>query len=127
MKIPLCFALITAILVASEGPAAARKKSQVHTKAPKEEKRDMAQIEAATRLQVFLDHASFSPGPINGHYGEFTIKALALYRDSRGEPTPAPSSKTDSAPDITGLDLASVGSAFISYTVTDADIKNTGS
>ena len=46
-----------------------------------------AEIEAATRLQVFLDRANFSPGRIDGRYNDFTSKALALYRQSRGEQT----------------------------------------
>src|SRR6267378_2173913 len=103
---------------------AARKKSGAHTKPPREQKRDAAQIEAATRLQVFLDRANFSPGALNGHYGEFTIKALALYRQSRGEQPPAPPARPDTAPDIRGLDLASFGPAFILYTVTDVDLQN---
>lgn len=32
-----------------------------------------------TRLQVFLDNHHFSPGPIDGHYGTFTKRALAYY------------------------------------------------
>src|SRR6266581_7346871 len=106
-------------------PAAA-KKSRAHPKPSKEQRRDPAQIEAATRLQVFLDRANFSPGALNGHYGEFTIKALALYRQSRGEQPPPPRAKPDTAPDISGLDLASFGPAFILYTETDADLQNIG-
>src|SRR2546423_988710 len=73
-----------------------------------------ANVEAATRLQIFLDRANFSPGKLDGHYGDFTWKALALYRVSlREQPQqPPPSrgkSKTNFAPDITGLDLAGVG------------------
>ncbi len=97
-----------------------------------------AQIEAGTRLQVFLDRAEFGPGKIDGRSGEFTRKALALYRESRGE-KPAPSATSESrkkeqtkgapkqpTPDTAGLDLASVNPVFISYTVTDADLKNVG-
>jgi lipoprotein-anchoring transpeptidase ErfK/SrfK len=62
---------------------------------------------------------------LNGHYGEFTIKALALYRQSRGEQPSAPA-KPDTAPDISGLDLTSFGPAFIVYTVTDADLQHIG-
>lgn len=126
MRIPLCFTLVAAILATTALPAAARKKSAAHHKAPKEHKRDAAQIEAATRLQIFLDRANFSPGALNGHYDEFTIKALTLYRQSQGEQTPSPPAKPDTAPDITGLDLAHVGPASIPYTVTDADLQNIG-
>ncbi len=86
-------------------------------------------VEAATRLQVFLDRANFSPGKINGHYNEFTGKALALYRQSRGEqpqPPLLPGGKTETPPDVTGLDLASIGFAFTTYMVTGADLQNVG-
>src|SRR5947208_6223801 len=105
---------------------AAHKSSGAHAKSPREQKRDAAQIEAATRLQVFLDRANFSPGALNGRYGEFTIKALGLYRQSRGEqPSPTPA-KPDTAPDISGIDLAAIGPVFVPYTVTDADLQNIG-
>jgi lipoprotein-anchoring transpeptidase ErfK/SrfK len=126
VRIPLCLALAVAILTASTIPSAARKKSPGHRKPPGEQKRTPAQIEAATRLQMFLDRANFSPGALNGHYGEFTIKALTLYRQSRGDQPPSPPVKPDTAPDISGLDLASVGSAIIPYTITDADLQNIG-
>jgi len=126
VKIPLYLGLVAALLATSTLPAAARKKSAAHRKPPKEQKRDQAQIEAATRLQVFLDRANFSPGALNGHYGEFTIKALALYRQSRGEQPPPSPVKPDTAPDISGLDVASVGPAIIRYTVTDADLQSIG-
>lgn len=125
MKISFCLALVAATL-ATTTLGAAHRKSGAPAKSPKAQKRDLARIEAATRLQVFLDRANFSPGALNGHYGEFTIKALALYRQSRGEPPPAPPAKPDTAPDISGLDLASFGPAFIPYTVTDADLQNIG-
>ncbi len=112
------------------------------------------EIEAATRLQVFLDRAEFAPGKIDGHYGEFTLKALALYREAHGgqaapltTPAPAPAAASaaapapekhgkkskpapkpapEAAPDTTGLDLAGFGPAFLSYTVTEADLKSIG-
>ena len=122
MKIPLCLALVAAMLAATALPAHGKKS---RGKPSKQQKRDPRQIEAATRLQVFLDRANFSPGAINGHYGEFTLKALSLYRQSRGEQPPPPA-KPDTAPDVNGLDLASVGPAFIPYTVTEADLESIG-
>ncbi len=122
MKILLWLALVAAIVATLAVPAHGKKS---RGKPSKEQKRDPGQIEAATRLQVFLDRANFSPGAINGHYGEFTIKALALYRQSRGEPPPLPA-KPDTAPDVSGLDLASIGPALVPYTVADADLKNIG-
>jgi hypothetical protein len=101
VRIFLWFALVSALLAMTIFPAEARKKTPTHPKRTTEPQHDPAQIEAATRLQVFLDRANFSPGAINGHYGEFTLKALTLYRQSRGEQSPPPV-KPDSAPDING-------------------------
>lgn len=84
------------------------------------------EIEAATRLQIFLDRAEFAPGKIDGRYGQFTVKALALYRHSRGETAAAPQEKTEIGPDLSGLDLSSVDPLFVAYTVTEADLKNLG-
>lgn len=85
-------------------------------------------VEAAARLQVFLDRAGFAPGKIDGRYGEFTMKALALYRQSKGESAEAPekSEGTSAAPDVTGLDLASIEPVFTTYTVTEADLQSVG-
>ncbi len=94
------------------------------------EPRGKAEIEAATRLQVFLDRAEFAPGKIDGRYGEFTVKALALYRQAHGaDGAPAPAgdrAKRGAAPDVSGLELASVDPVFVSYTVTEADLKAIG-
>src|SRR4029077_9899960 len=51
---------------------------------------------------------------------------LALYRQSRGEPPTPPPAKPDTAPDISGLDLARVGPAIVPYIVTDADLQSIG-
>src|SRR5213082_2285634 len=85
MRVLLRFSLVIVLVLASAGPASARRKKG-HTPPPSVHKRSDAEIEAATRLQVFLDRANFSPGKIDGHYNEVTLKALALYRQSRGEP-----------------------------------------
>src|SRR2546428_3331010 len=122
--VKVCFCFVLGLLIAATAVLSAPRKRN-HSKSPKEQKPEPAQIEAATRLQVFLDRLNFSPGAINGHYGEFTIKALALYRQSRGEPPPLPA-KPDTAPDINGLNLASIGPAIVPYTVTDADLQNIG-
>src|SRR5207253_2524992 len=113
------------LVIASAGPASARRKKE-HSPPPRVHKRSDAEIEAATRLQIFLDRANFSPGKLDGHYNDFTLKALALYRQSRGEAAAPPPPKRDTAPDVNGLDLASIGPVLISYTVTDADLQNVG-
>ena len=116
------FAIIAILISSGVLPAAARKKS--HEPTP-----NKANIEAATRLQIFLDRANFSPGKLDGTYNEFTWKALALYRQSRGEQPPAPvqgKSKSNVAPDVAGLDLDSISPVFVPYTVTDADLASVG-
>src|SRR5207245_4075695 len=98
-------------------PATARRKPA------REPTPNQAHIEAAIRLQIFLDRNNFSPGKLDGRHSEFTWKALALYRESRGEqlqiPPPQGKTKSDIAPDVTGLDLDGIGPVFISYTVTE--------
>jgi lipoprotein-anchoring transpeptidase ErfK/SrfK len=124
----LRFALVAVIVLGSILPAAGRKRS---SHSPRSSKAD---VEAATRLQVFLDRANFSPGKIDGRYNDITRKALALYRESRGEqpqtPPPQPKAKSNAksnvAPDVAGLDLATVDPVFIPYAVTEADLQSIG-
>ena len=124
MNAVLRFAVVAALISSAILPAAARKKPRGESATNKTD------IEAAVRLQIFLDRANFSPGKLDGHYGDFTWKALALYRISRGEqpqqPPPQVKSKGNIAPDINGLDLASVDPVLIPYTVTDADLQSVG-
>ena len=118
------FALIAIFISSSILPASAKKKA---THAPKPRK---AEIEAATRLQVFLDRVNFSPDKIDGRYNEFTRKALALYRTSRGEqpqpPPPQSKGKSNAPPDVNGLDLAGVNPVFVPYSVTEVDLQSVG-
>ncbi len=120
----LRIAVVAALLSSNILPVAARKKP-AHEKTPSK-----ANVETATRLQIFLDRANFSPGKLDGRYGDFTWKALALYRLSRGEQAQQPpekgKTKGNVAPDINGLDLASVGAVFVPYSVTEADIQSVG-
>src|SRR5205085_7024937 len=79
--------LVAGLIAALASPAVAKRHGKSHRAAsPSPHKPSDAEVEAATRLQVFLDRANFSPGKIDGHYNEVTLKALALYRQSRGEP-----------------------------------------
>jgi lipoprotein-anchoring transpeptidase ErfK/SrfK len=122
-----CRLALSAVLLATITETMhAREKSRTSKKPPTEQKRSPADIEAATRLQVFLDRANFSPGKLDGHYNDFTLKALALYRQSRGEQPPSPPAKPDTTPDTNGLDLSSIGSVFVPYTVVDTDLQNAG-
>jgi len=117
---------LVAVLITSIIPQASAKRKTARASKPTK-----ADIEAATRLQVFLDRANFSPGKIDGRYNDLTRKALAAYRESRGEqpqtsPPPQSKRKSNGAPDVVGLDLASVDPVFIPYTVTEADLQNIG-
>src|SRR5205809_6246947 len=124
VKVILRFAIIAVLISSGVLPATARRKPA------REPTPNKAHIEAATRLQISLDRSNFSPGKLDGRYNEFTWKALALYRESRGEqpqiPLPQGKTKSDIAPDVTGLDLDGIGPVFISYTVTDADLASVG-
>jgi lipoprotein-anchoring transpeptidase ErfK/SrfK len=88
-------------------------------------KRDRQQIEEATRLQVFLDNSNFGPGKIDGKDGEFTRKAVALFKRSQGQADSKP--PDPKAPiDTTGLDLSSVDPVFTTYVVTKEDVESAG-
>ena len=125
MSAVIRFAVVGLLILSGIFPAAAKKKPTPKTNRP-----NKSQTEAATRLQIFLDRANFGPGKIDGHYGDFTLKALALYRESRGEqpqtPPSQPKAKANLTPDVNGLDLASVEPVYIPYTVTEADLQSIG-
>lgn len=117
-------AVVGLVILSGALATEAKKKS-----APKTAPPGKAQVEAATRLQIFLDRANFSPGKLDGHYNDFTRKALALYRQSRGEqpqPPSRPGPHANIQPDVSGLDLSSVEPVFIPYTVTGADLQTVG-
>ncbi len=118
------FAVVGLLFLTSVVPVPAKKPPQ------KTNRPDKVQIEAATRLQVFLDRANFSPGRIDGRYNDFTWKALSLYRESRGEQPQAPPSQSgpqaNVPPDVSGLPLPSVEPVFVPYTVTEADLESVG-
>ena len=114
-------AVVALLISTSVLPVAAKKKPPSKTNHPTK-----AEIEAATRLQVFLDRANFTPGRIDGRYNDLTSKALGLYRQSRGEqPKLAPRHRKD-PPDVDGLDLATVEPVFVPYTITDVDLQSIG-
>ncbi|HSH38550.1 MAG TPA: L,D-transpeptidase [Chthoniobacterales bacterium] len=118
LKLPLAALFVVGSLITAQ----AQNKKASAAKDP----RTPTDLEAATRLQVFLDRANFGPGKLDGYYGDFTLKALALYRESRGEQPPSPPAQPNAAPDVTGLDLASIDPVFVLYTVTEADLQNVG-
>jgi lipoprotein-anchoring transpeptidase ErfK/SrfK len=114
-------AVVALLICSGVVPAAAKKKPASTTCHP-----NKAEIEASTRLQVFLDRVNFSPGRIDGRYNEFTLKALALNRESRGEQPQVALRQRNVPPDVNGLDLASVEPEFVPYTVAEADLQSIG-
>jgi lipoprotein-anchoring transpeptidase ErfK/SrfK len=118
MKMSFVCAAVAVILgLTISVPAAPRKAES--------KKADPKQIEEMTRLQVFLDNANFGPGKIDGRGGEFTSKALALYREAQGQPASS-SVGPKVEPDTSGLDLSSVEPVFIDYKVTKEDVAAVG-
>jgi lipoprotein-anchoring transpeptidase ErfK/SrfK len=112
MKIDFHSVFACALLMAIAAPAASPKPNR-------------EQIEQNTRLQIFLDNANFGPGKIDGQQGEFTKKALALYRQSKD--LPAAEQPNPKAPlDTSGLDLSGIEPVFTTYTVTAEDLANVG-
>ena len=116
-----CFAAVVLLVLTGVLPAEAKRKA-----ASKPGRPTKVETRAATRLQVFLDRANFTPGRIDGRYNDFTWKALALYRESRGEQQQVAPRQRNVPPDVKGLDLATVEPVFIPYTVTEADLQSVG-
>ena len=119
------FAVVGLLILCGVFPAAAKKKPRPKTAGP-----NKTQIEAAARLQIFLDRANFSPCKIDGRYNDFTRKALELYRESQGKQPQAPALQpgphANIPPDVSGLDLGSVEPVFVPYTVTETDLQSVG-
>lgn len=64
--------------------------------------------EETLKLQIFLDSKNFGPGVVDGRTGEFTKKALVLYRNANGLPPGHP------------VDLSGI-SPYTTYTVEAKD------
>jgi lipoprotein-anchoring transpeptidase ErfK/SrfK len=90
-----------------------------------EHKRDKAQVEEATRLQIFLDNSNFGPGKIDGKEGEFTKKAVAAFKRSLGQ-TDFQEQNSKIQIDTSGLDLGIINQVFTTYVVTKDDIESVG-
>ena len=93
---PNSFSLIAVLTLLQAGPPAAPARS--HTA----RSQAAAFTAAALATQVMLDRAGFSPGVIDGHPGQNTEKALALYKE-------------------TGGDASLPADAVVPYTITEAD------
>jgi lipoprotein-anchoring transpeptidase ErfK/SrfK len=116
-----CFAAVALLVSTGVLPAAAKRKA-----ASKPSRPAKVETQAAAQLQVFLDRANFTPGRIDGRYNHFTWKALALYRESRGEQPQVAPRQRNVSPDVKGLDLPTVEPVFVPYTVTEADLQSVG-
>lgn len=95
--------------------------SLAFSRAAAEDTSQKSPAERIVRVQVFLDRAGFGPGKIDGKEGEFTRRALELYRRSIGQDV-IPGETLDAG----GLDLSTASSTFITYTVTEEDLQNVG-
>ncbi len=80
----------------------------------------VSEREVITRLQIFLDQRSFSPGKIDGKWGEFVAKALQRYQRANGLPT------TGQIDPSLQHELQAVFPIYTTYTLTDDDLKRVG-
>jgi lipoprotein-anchoring transpeptidase ErfK/SrfK len=110
----LCASLVAPVLAAELTPDAINN-AELRKRPPREEKMDPVAIKA----QVLLDRAHFSPGEIDGRFGDNAQKALAAFAASKGLNT---GSKL--TPELwTALTSQDHEPVIVTYKITKQDVK----
>jgi lipoprotein-anchoring transpeptidase ErfK/SrfK len=76
--------------------------------------------ELVTRLEIFLDQRSFSPGKIDGHWSDFCAKALQSYQLAQGQPA---TGKLDPA---ILREMNQISPLYVSYQLNENDFRYVG-
>ena len=80
----------------------------------------VSEREVITRLEIFLDQRSFSPGKIDGKWGEFAAKALQRFQRATGVPA------TGQIDPAMQQQLQAIFPIYSTYTLTAEDLKRVG-
>jgi lipoprotein-anchoring transpeptidase ErfK/SrfK len=80
----------------------------------------VSEREVITRLQIFLDQRSFSPGKIDGKWGEFVAKALQRYQKANGLPA------TGQIDENLQQELQHIFPIYTTYVLTQDDFNRVG-
>jgi lipoprotein-anchoring transpeptidase ErfK/SrfK len=118
--VPPSYIFVALVLVSVTGSAFGAEMSAAAINSAEPSKKTLSDTKptpAGIRLQVLLDRAHFSPGEIDGRFGENAKKALRAYEGAQQL-----ASADDVSPDV-WTKLASDGRPVItSYTISDSDV-----